>query len=436
MSHDGERVLVGFINPITWGWDKISGYVKEEAVEWITSMLGWLVTWVLSGVAWITGFIGSISTSDVLQPPDLSAEWFAQGVYKVMLELGVYGAVVAFIVAIGAAVISADWSQLFKRTVLQGLKWGFFTGLFLEGAGLAQQAMTAAERAVGSSGLGGNAQTLFESFKGIADAASTSGALAGIMAIFTGIVLIAGGIVMIALKVVVNAMFVVMAVFGPLVAVSLFSKRPEMLGRYLVKLAALGLAPFMMTASLAVGATLVMSTIGGEGFAATIPPPPTESSEPVDVLTEQKKAAEAKSAEEAGAGLLVVSMISALGVMIVSILSPAAPAALIEFTSDSTVRSASLAAVGASVVGAKASVGAVRTVAGGPGAAGGALRTLLGGGSAARSAGSEPGQPGTPGQPGAPGRPGPGAPAVAAAPVAAAGGPGAVAAVAAADRRR
>jgi len=257
----------------------------------------------------------------------------------------VYGAAIAFVVAVGGSVLAADFAQLMKRTLLQTLKWGFFTGLFIEGAGIAQQAMTSAEQAIGGSGLGSNAATLFGSFEGIADAASASGALAGIMAILTGVILIFAGIIMIALKVVVNALFLVVALFGPLVAVSLFSKRPEMLGRYLVKLAAIALMPFMMTASLAVGASMVMATIGGGGFAATLPPPPTDSVEPVDVLAEQKKAGEAAAAEEASAGLLVVTMISAIGVMIVTILSPAAPAALIEFTSDSAVRSAGFAAV-------------------------------------------------------------------------------------------
>ena len=380
-----------FFNPINWGWDKISGYVKEEFVEAITSMLGFLVTWVLSGVAWIMGFVAELAGGSALTPPDLSAGWFAEGIYKVMQQLGVYGAVIGFVVAVTAGVISANWQLLFKRSLLQTLKWGFFTGLFLEGAGIAQQAMTAMEQAIGGSGLGGNATGLFESFGSIADAASASGALAGIMAIFTGLMLIAGAIVMIALKVVVNAIFVVMAVFAPLVAVSLFTKRPDMLGRYLVKLAAIALAPFMMTASLTVGATLVMSTIGGDGFSYVVPPPPTESSEPVDVLTELKKNAEAAEAEGAAAGVLVVSMVSALGIMVVTILSPAAPAALIEFTSDTTVRSASLAAV-APVLGTMAVTRRGMSAAMGAGASGAPAKGALG---TAQGNGATGGQSGT-----------------------------------------
>lgn len=365
---------VGFFNPVSWGWDKISGWVDDKVADAITGVLGWLVTWILNAVSWIMEFVADIMASDALAPPDLGAEWFAQGIYKGMQQMGLYGAAVAMLVGVASAAAASNGSLMLKRGIIQAVKWGLFSGTFLIGLSLFQQVTGAMEAVVVSSAMGGDSTSIFEAFNGLADAASTSGALASLMVVFTGVILIMAAVFMIAIKVVIGAIFFVMAMFGPLVAPVLFTSRKDMLARYLLKLVAFGLAPFMMTATLALGTVVVMSSVGGS-FGVALPPPPSGIDEPVDVVEQEIKQSEAKAAEEAAAGILVVNMISGIGILVVATFAPAAPGALLELTSDSQVAMATTAAVVGTAAG-------IRQVALGGGAAAaapvGAARGALG----------------------------------------------------------
>lgn len=365
---------VAFFNPVSWGWDKISGWVDDKVADAITGVLGWLVTWILNAVSWIMEFIADIMASDALAPPDLGAEWFAQGIYRGMQEMGVYGAAVALLVGVASAAAASNGSLMLKRGIIQAVKWGLFSGTFLIGISLFQQVTGAMEAVVVQSAMGGDSTSIFEAFNGLADAASTSGALASLMVVFTGVILIMAAVFMIAIKVVIGAIFFVMAMFGPLVAPVLFTSRKDMLARYLLKLVAFGLAPFMMTATLALGTVVVMSSVGGS-FGVALPPPPSGIDEPVDVIEQEIKQSEAKAAEEAAAGILVVNMISGIGIIVVATFAPAAPGALLELTSDSQVAMATTAAV----VGTAAGIRQIGRGAGGAAAApAGAARGALG----------------------------------------------------------
>lgn len=365
---------MAFFNPVSWGWDKISGWVDDKVADAITGVLGWLVTWILNAVSWIMEFVADIMASDALAPPDLGAEWFAQGIYKGMQQMGLYGAAVALLVGISTAMAASNGTLMLKRAIIQTVKWGIFSGTFLMGLSLFQQVTGAMEAVVVSSAMGGDSTSIFEAFNGLSDAASTSGALASLMVVFTGVILIMAAVFMIAIKVVVGAIFFVMAMFGPLVAPVLFTSRKDMLARYLLKLVAFGLAPFMMTATLALGTVVVMSSVGGS-FGVALPPPPSGIDEPVDVIEQEIKQSEAKAAEEAAAGILVVNMIAGIGILVVATFAPAAPGALLELTSDSQVAMATTAAV----VGTAAGIRQIALGAGGAAAAPvGAARGALG----------------------------------------------------------
>jgi len=302
----------GFGDVFQWGWSKTTGWAEDRILDSLQSLLVWITTVQLTGVAWVMTMIGKAMGG--LEGSGIGDSWYVEDVFAPMQVVGVSLAVLA----LTWGIVSAAWSRkgwvVLKRMSIQVIKWMFLTFFCLQGTQMLMDLTAEFEYFLITGATGRDATNLFDAYGKLAEVAPDGNAFSALLLLLIAMIMMLVGILILLVLFIRDAALMLVLLFAPVVALLLLTPHAKAVSKYVNKVIALVLLKFIMMAGLALGSTAILATTGvGNTFVAA--PPPSEPTASIAVLED--------AAESEAVGTLMVQMLSGLAVMVMALVMPA-----------------------------------------------------------------------------------------------------------------
>ncbi|HEY8544883.1 MAG TPA: hypothetical protein VIL36_07540 [Acidimicrobiales bacterium] len=269
--------------PLSWAWDKLTGFVGGAATAGFEMVVGGLVAWVVDAVMWVIAgvFNHFLDAAD----PNVQADWFVTGDGPYATTAGVGAVLLGVFVFAGIAqgAVAGDVAGMLRRMVVD-LPMSVLGMVGLVGA--TQTAIRLTD--VLSTHVLRNFEEDLADFSAVVSSLSRlGGAHATALVVFLlGLVAVLAGLVLLAELAVRAALIYIVVALAPLVFAARLWPALQGVGRKLLDLlAALIVSKLVIAVALAVAASAAVGS-GSGGEITALPEPETMAEDPGGSVTQ------------------------------------------------------------------------------------------------------------------------------------------------------
>lgn len=298
-----SMLAVGFPDPVSWGWDKLGGWVSDQAAEGIQAVLAGISVWILDGAIQFSGAV----YKQIVTASEVDLYGVAADGYQWAWGLATVLVVGAIWLSIGAAVINNNPGLAARRFLLDAPKFVLICATLFALTSASVSAVEEINTSLAASGGGQDAETIFESFRALGDRSAESGALASVLVPSVSLYMILVSMFLYIFLMLRTAAIYLLVVIAPLAAISVVTPYQQAFRKLLETLFALLISKTVILITLAVaGAALINLTEPLDDAALAALSPPADVPAELQAGADNDEAVDAETAAEAAAAAKVL----------------------------------------------------------------------------------------------------------------------------------
>ena len=303
---------VGFPNPVGWGWDKLHGWVADQALEPIRAVLGAIAIWTLSAAIWMSGAV----YNQIVTATEVDLYGVAADSYQWAWGLATVLVVGAVWLSIGAAVINNNPGLAARRFLLDAPKFVLICATLFALTSASISAVEEINASLAANGGGQDAEEIFEAFRSMGDLAAENGAMSSFLVPFISIYMILISMFLYTFLMLRTAAIYLLIAIAPLAAISVVTPYQQTFRKLMETLFALLISKTVILITLTVGAAALanlMEPLDDAALAALAPAPSEPAALDIDAGAAEEGVVDPEVAAEAAA------MSKVLGTMLIGV---------------------------------------------------------------------------------------------------------------------